>query len=135
MSLYNDIIVRHDRHPHHEGPLAGETHHATVDNPMCGDVVTMHFTVGGAIEAATFEARGCSLSRAAASMLTELATGKSPVEVAALAARVEAFVMSPPDAPVPGDLGELGAFANVRAFKSRRTCVTLAFRAAVQALR
>ncbi|MFT3697036.1 MAG: SUF system NifU family Fe-S cluster assembly protein [Kofleriaceae bacterium] len=135
MSLYNDLIVQHDRHPHHEGPLAGETHHATLDNPMCGDVVTMHFHVDTQVSSATFEARGCSLSRAAASMLSDLAPGKSPDEIKQLAVKVEAFIMSAPDAPVPSDLGELEAFANVRAFKSRRTCVTLAFRAAVQALK
>ncbi len=135
MSLYNDLIVQHDRHPHHEGPLASETHHATLDNPMCGDVVTIHLVADARVTAATFEARGCSLSRAAASMLTDRVIGASPDDVRALANQVETFIMSAPDAPLPEGLGELEAFANVRSFKSRRTCVTLAFRAAVEALR
>lgn len=130
-ALYHDKIVEHDRHPHHEGALPAATHEATVDNPLCGDFVTMRFVVAdGAITDVAFEGRGCSLSRAAASMLTDRAVGASPDQIRALATTFEQFVA----ADTGADLGDLAVFEGVRAFKSRRTCACLAFRAAVAAL-
>ncbi|MEO8704595.1 MAG: Fe-S cluster assembly sulfur transfer protein SufU [Kofleriaceae bacterium] len=128
--LYQAIIVEHDRNPHHHGPLAGATCSATADNPLCGDVITLHAIVDGdRITAITFEGRGCALSRAAASILTDRATSSTRGELAALAARFEAFVAEPADAPIPDELGDLAAFAGVRKVRSRRTCATLAFAA------
>jgi nitrogen fixation NifU-like protein len=133
--LYQAVILDHDRAPRNEGPLAGATHEATADNPLCGDVVTMRCIVDGDhVRAARFEGRGCALARAAASILTTRAAGATPTELRTLAATFEQFVRDAPDAPVP-DLGELAAFAGVRAAKSRRTCATLAFRALLEALR
>lgn len=131
-ALYHAAIVEHDRHPRHEGPLPGATHVATADNPLCGDVVTIRFIVdNGTVTAAAFEARGCALSRAAASMLTTRAIGVSPDALRALAATFDHFVQEPIPA---GDLGELAVFEGVRAFKSRRPCAQLPFHAALDAL-
>jgi nitrogen fixation protein NifU and related proteins len=134
-ALYHATIVDHDRNPRHEGPLPNATHSATLDNPLCGDTVTMHFVVAdGVITDATFEARGCALSRAGASIATTRAIGSIPAALVELAETLDRFVSSPPDAPMPPNLGELEAFAGVRAFKSRRTCACLAFRALTSAL-
>jgi nitrogen fixation NifU-like protein len=134
-ALYHATIVDHDRHPRHEGALPGATHSATADNPLCGDVVTSHLVVDGAtITAASFEARGCALSRAAASMATSRAIGASPDELRALANTFDEFVRSPTDAPAPAVLGELEVFGGVRAFKSRRSCACLVFHALTTAL-
>ena len=132
--LYQAVILEHDRAPRNEGPLAGATHEATLDNPMCGDVVTMRCIVDGeVVRAAAFDARGCALARAAASIATVRAAGATPTELRELAATFEQFVREAPSAAIP-DLGELAAFAGVRAAKSRRTCATLAIRALVAAL-
>jgi nitrogen fixation protein NifU and related proteins len=129
-ALYQATIVKHDREPLHEGPLANATHVATLDNPLCGDIVTIRLVIEhGVITDAAFEARGCSLARAGASMVTSRAIGASPIAVRELAASVERLVHAAPEAPVPPDLGELEAFVPVRAFKSRRICACLAFRA------
>ena len=133
--LYQAAIVAHDRAPRREGALPGATHEATLDNPLCGDVVTMRLVVdGGAVREAAFEGRGCAVSRAAASMLADRAAGASLEDLRALAARLEQLVAAPPDAPVPEDLGELAALAGVRRYRSRRTCATLAARALLEAL-
>lgn len=133
--LYQAAILDHDRAPRNHGPLAGATHAATVDNPLCGDVVTIELAVeGGTVRAAGFVGRGCSLSRAAASMLTTQLAGLAIDEARARVDRFEAFVESSPDAPAPAELGELTAFAGVRRFKSRRVCALLAARAVRQAL-
>jgi nitrogen fixation protein NifU and related proteins len=130
--LYQAVIVDHDRAPRNHGRLAGATHTATADNPLCGDVVTLHLHLDGdLIRAVSFEGRGCSLSRAAASILTTLLAGRSLASARALAAAFEAFVHAPPDAALAdaAALGDLTAFAGVRRFRSRRACATLALRA------
>ena len=64
--LYQAIIIDHDRNPRHHGALAGATHSATIDNPLCGDVVTIQLALDGdTIRAAAFECKGCALARAA----------------------------------------------------------------------
>jgi nitrogen fixation NifU-like protein len=133
--LYQATILDHDRAPRNHGPLAGATHVATVDNPLCGDIVTVELVVdGGAVHAAGFVGRGCSLSRAAGSMLTTQLAGLPLTEARAHLDRFEALVGSPPDAPTPDGLGELAAFAGVRRFRSRRACALLAARAVRAAL-
>jgi nitrogen fixation NifU-like protein len=128
--LYQAVIVDHDRAPRNHGPLAGATHAATADNPLCGDVVTLHLRLeDGVIRGASFEGRGCSLSRASASILTTRLAGADLAAARALSAAFEAFVQSAPDAAAPAELGDLAAFAGVRRFRSRRACATLPLRA------
>jgi len=134
--LYQQLIVEHDRAPHNCGPLPDATHTATIDNPLCGDVVTVRLVLAGdTIERIAFEGRGCALSRAAASMMTDRIAGSTIADATALADRFERFVAEPQDAPIlDDDLGDLAAFRGVRAFRSRRTCATLAFHALAAAL-
>ena len=132
--LYQATIVDHDRAPRNAGPLADATHHAAVDNPLCGDVVAVHARIiDGVVRDLRFEGRGCALSRAAASIMTTMVRERSTDESRRLAAAFEQFVHAPPDAPIPEDLGELRAFAGVRRFRSRRVCATLGFRALLRA--
>lgn len=142
--LYQAVIVDHDRAPRHHGPLPGATHTATADNPLCGDGVTLYLRIeDGIIRDVSFEGRGCSLSRAAASILSTMLAGRELASARALAAAFEAFVHAPPDLPDLPDssaapdaagsaapaLGELTAFSGVRRFRSRRACATLPLRA------
>lgn len=133
--LYQATIVEHDRAPRHAGRLAHATCEATVDNPLCGDVVTVQARLeDGAIRDIAFEARGCALSRAAASIMTTRVLAGDARAARALAVAFEQFVKSSPEADIPEALGELAAFAGVRKFRSRRACALLAFRALVSAL-
>ncbi len=131
-ALYHALIVEHDRAPRNEGPLPGATHVASLDNPLCGDIVTVRAIVQDSrVIDATFEARGCALCRAAASMMTTRAIGAPLGEIATLSARFESFVAGGIDDP---HLGELVAFRGVQMNRSRRTCATLPFRALAKAL-
>ena len=133
--LYQATIVEHDRAPRNAGALADPTHQATIDNPLCGDTVTLHARVeGGVIRDIAFDGRGCALSRAAASIMTTMVRGRTTDASRDLAAAFERFVQSAPDAAVPEELGELAAFAGVRRFRSRRVCALLGFRALLRAL-
>ncbi|HEV7558356.1 MAG TPA: SUF system NifU family Fe-S cluster assembly protein [Kofleriaceae bacterium] len=133
--LYQALIVEHDRHPRNERPLPAATHEATIDNPMCGDVVTVRMIIDGdVVRDVAFEAKGCALSRAAASLMTERVRGARVDTVRPLAAQIEALVRADPEAPIASDLGDLGALAGVRRFKSRRSCATLPFQALIASL-
>ena len=147
-ALYHATILDRDRHPRHHGALAEATHQATLDNPLCGDLVTMRLVIApeglagapGRILDAAFEGRGCAVSRASASLWAELlhqrasTSGGDVASLAALIDRFTRFVAEPPEAPLPEELGELIALAGVRAVKSRRLCATLASRALAAAL-
>jgi nitrogen fixation protein NifU and related proteins len=133
--LYQATIVEHDRAPRNHGTIADPTHAATVDNPLCGDVVTVQArVVDGVVCDIAFEGRGCALSRAAASIMTTIVRDRTTAAARDLAAAFERFVQTPPGAEVPHELGELAAFAGVRRFRSRRLCALLPFRALTQAI-
>src|SRR5262245_45192559 len=118
--LYQATIVEHDRAPRNHGSLPGATHAATVDNPLCGDVVTIQAEIAdGVVRDIAFEGRGCALSRAAASIMTTMVRGVASEDVRRLSAAFEHFVHSAPDSAVPDELGDLRAFAGVRLFRSR----------------
>jgi nitrogen fixation protein NifU and related proteins len=133
--LYQATIVEHDRAPHNCGRLASATHQATVDNPLCGDEITVQARiVDGTVQDVAFEARGCVVSRAAASIMTTMVRGCTTDAVRQLSDAFEHFVQTAPDAAIPDELGELRAFSGVRRFRSRRVCAMLAFRTLLQAL-
>jgi nitrogen fixation NifU-like protein len=133
--LYQATIVDHDRLPRNCGPLADATHHATVDNPLCGDVITVHARIiDGAVQDITFEGRGCVLSRSAASIMTTMVGGRTTDASRRLVTLFEQFVQAAPDTAIPDELADLRVFAGVRRFRTRRVCVMLAFRTLMQAL-
>jgi nitrogen fixation protein NifU and related proteins len=133
--LYQTTIVEHDRAPRNAGPLAEATHHATLDNPLCGDVVTVHARiVDDVVRDLKFEGHGCALSRAAASMMTTIVRDHTTDWARELATTFAQFVQDPPDTAIPDELGELRAFVGVRRSRSRRVCATLSFRALLRVL-
>src|ERR1041384_7183568 len=99
--LYQATIVDHDRAPRNAGALAAPTHQATIDNPLCGDTVTLHARVeGGVIRDIAFDGRGCALSRAAAPIMTPRGRGRPPAPPRDPAAAFERFVQAAPEAAV-----------------------------------
>ncbi|MDB4944152.1 MAG: system NifU family Fe-S cluster assembly protein [Labilithrix sp.] len=133
-TLYQELVLDHGKSPRNEGPLEGATHDATAKNPLCGDRVTVHAKVTGRhVEVTSFEARGCMIAKASASLLTEAVRDLDVGAARALVAAVEALVVAVPDEA--GELGPLEALRGVSAFPARRACVTLAWRALDDALR
>ena len=82
--LYRDEILEHYRHPHHFGTLEHPDVVQEGSNPLCGDRLTLMLTIGadGTVEDVAFTGRGCAISQASASMLTDEIKGKSLAEVA-----------------------------------------------------
>ena len=85
--MYREVILDHYKSPRGHGLLEGADAVAEGQNPLCGDevAISVKFAADGeTIEAVGFEGRGCAISQAATSMLTELVQGRTASEVAAL---------------------------------------------------
>ncbi len=74
--LYQEHILDLFRHPHNFGMLDNPTHVHSENNPLCGDEVTMHIMMSNeTIDDIRFTGRGCAISTASASLLTDKAKG------------------------------------------------------------
>jgi nitrogen fixation NifU-like protein len=84
--LYRELILDHYKNPRNHGLLADPDAVAEGQNPLCGDevTVTVRLAEGDVIEDVGFEGRGCAISQAATSMLTDLVKGRTAAEVAAM---------------------------------------------------
>jgi nitrogen fixation NifU-like protein len=84
-SLYREHVLDHYRHPRNKETLEDADISYEQDNPLCGDLVRLDIRLsGGRVSEARFSGRGCVLSMAAASMLTEEIVGKTIEELQAL---------------------------------------------------
>ena len=84
--LYREVILDHYKNPRGHGLLDAPDAQAEGQNPLCGDEVTVsvRFGEGDTIDEIGFEGRGCAISQAATSMLTELVQGRTAQEVAGM---------------------------------------------------
>jgi nitrogen fixation NifU-like protein len=85
--MYREVILDHYKSPRGHGLIENADAQAEGQNPLCGDEVTISVKFaadGETIESIGFEGRGCAISQAATSMLTELVQGRSATEVASL---------------------------------------------------
>lgn len=81
--LYRDYILEHYRRPHNFGVLESPSATFEGSNPLCGDRITMQLTVeGGIVTDVGFTGRGCAISQASASLLTDEIKGKAVTDVA-----------------------------------------------------
>lgn len=73
-SIYQERILQHSASPHNFGRLPSATNKILLDNPLCGDVIQMEVeVVDGVVKNAMFTGKGCAISKAAASILTDKA--------------------------------------------------------------
>lgn len=132
--LYQEVILDHSRHPRNFGPSDDANRTARGNNPLCGDRVTVHLKMEGDVIAdAKFEARGCAISLASASMMTEMLKGKSEAEARALFDKFLALVTGEQEESGV-ELDGLEALAGVKDFPTRIKCATLAWHAMTAAL-
>lgn len=138
--LYQEVILDHGRHPRNFRRLEGALH-ARGDNPMCGDKVEVWLRLGAdeRIEDIAFQGRGCAISIASASLMTEVLRGRTKDEARSLAGafRTLARTGSCPvcGAAQAGDIGRLQPLSGVSEYPSRVKCATLAWHAMEAALK
>lgn len=132
--LYQRSIVDLARAGHGSGRLDAPQASVVVDNPLCGDRITLELSLsGGRVSGLAHKARGCLLCQAAASAIGRRAPGESPAALRELARRLTDMVARDP-AATAGLWPELRAFAPVHRHRSRHDCVLLPFQALRRAL-
>lgn len=131
--LYRRVIMDHYQNPRNRGTLDDDDVTVDMNNPTCGDRISLQFRVkDGIIEEAKFIGEGCSISLASASMMTEAVKGLT-VEEAVKLSKLFSDMMQ--DGEVDMDafpLEDIEALQGVSKFPARIKCATLAWKALEQ---
>ncbi len=123
--LYTQVIMDHYKKPRNHGEIQNPDIEEHLLNPLCGDEVTVYAKLeDGKVAEASFTGRGCSISQASASMMTERLLGKSREGAEA---QIESFKnMMTGDEEFPEE-DEIAALKGVIQYPSRIRCATLAW--------
>ena len=125
--LYREILLDHSGHPRNRGTLENADIEEHILNPLCGDEVTVYAVFDGDLVAEVkFVGRGCSISQASASMMTERLVGKSREETRVEIKGFKAMMIGDEDFP---EYDDLAALKGVIQYPSRVRCATLAWTA------
>ena len=131
--LYREIILEHFREPRNDGRLNPADLAAHGVNPFCGDDLEITARVNGAVITQLMShGKGCSISQASASMMTEALKDKPLEEAERLARAFKEFMLAGPDAngkTLPAALEDLEVLAGVKKYPVRIKCAILAWNA------
>jgi nitrogen fixation NifU-like protein len=123
--LYRDVILDHNRQPRNFGRLDPADATADGHNPLCGDRLTVWLRLSGdTITDIRFEGKGCAISTASASLMTEAVKGKDRATVQSLYGRIHSLLTQQGAVP-DTSLGKLAALSGVREFPARVKCASL----------
>ena len=134
--LYQEVVMDHNRRPRNFRTLEGANRSAEGFNPLCGDEFTLYLNLQGDVIAEVgFQGRGCAISKASASMMTESIKGKSKAEVEEMFEAFRHMVTREPGEGYDADsLGDLEILRGVSAYPVRIKCATLSWHALQSAL-
>jgi nitrogen fixation NifU-like protein len=135
--LYQEVILDHGKHPRNFHACDDATNEARGNNPLCGDQLVIYLTLGadGKIVDASFLGKGCAISMASASMMTELLKGRTPAQAQAMFDAFHGMCTGDENAPeLQEDLEKLRVLSGVRDFPTRVKCATLPWHTMVAAL-
>jgi nitrogen fixation NifU-like protein len=129
-ALYQEMILDHYRRPRNKGTLESPDAEAQMRNPLCGDEIDLQVKFAGdTVRDLRFSGRGCSISQASASMMTQIVKGKSAAEVDSIRARFRELMLGDLSAASDAELGSLRALSGVSRFPARVKCALLAWNA------
>jgi nitrogen fixation NifU-like protein len=124
--LYQEVILDHYRRPRNKSALEDATHSITLNNPMCGDVIELMLKIDkDQIVEAHYMGKGCSISQASVSMLTEQVKGRTLAEAHQLADKFTNMLHGDAELAKDKELGNLRALAGVSKFPVRIKCALL----------
>ncbi|MEP4378912.1 MAG: Fe-S cluster assembly sulfur transfer protein SufU [Alphaproteobacteria bacterium] len=135
--LYQEVILEHGKNPRNFHASDDATNEARGNNPLCGDQLVIYLKLDGdkRVVDASFLGKGCAISMASASMMTELLKGRSQDEAQSL---FEAFhdmcTGEENGRELPHDVEKLQVLSGVREFPTRVKCATLPWHTMVAAL-
>jgi nitrogen fixation protein NifU and related proteins len=127
--LYQEVILDHSRHPRHFGALEHPTHKAEGYNPLCGDRVSVSLELkDGRVADIKFQGKGCAISQASASLMSEMLAGRSLAEAEKLMGGFLHLVKGEAaDALSEDDRERLDVMGGISEFPMRVKCATLAW--------
>ncbi len=125
-SLYQEVILDHNRKPRNYGKLDHANHHAVGHNPLCGDRLNIALQLDNdQINDIAFEGESCAICKASASMMTAAVKGKSRSDVETLIHEFRELATGKLDANHPNHLGRLTVFSGIRDLPTRVKCAIL----------
>jgi len=123
--LYQDVILEHSKAPRNYRELPLANHKAEGYNPLCGDHFTLYVDLeGDRVRDISFQGSGCAISKASASMLTQVIKGKTRAEAQKLFDKFLQLVKGEGNGN-QAELGKLAVFSGVCEFPVRVKCATL----------
>lgn len=134
--LYKEVILDHYEHPRNYYVLANSTIHERGVNPLCGDEFELYITFeGDVIKEASFQGKGCSISQASGSMMTELIQGKTKTEAFALIEKFKGMILEDKTPEYSDDEADLEALNGVKKYPVRVKCAVLSWNTLDKALK
>lgn len=125
-SLYQEVILDHNRKPRNYGTLDKASHHAAGHNPLCGDHLDIELSVEGErIDSIAFRGESCAICKASASMMTTVVKGKTRTDAETLIKEFRDMATGTLNLDDPHHLGRLTVFAGVRDLPTRVKCAIL----------
>jgi nitrogen fixation NifU-like protein len=133
--LYQELIVDHNRSPRNRRKIENPDRQAAGYNPLCGDRVTVYVTLDGdVIKDVAFEGKGCAISTASASLMTETLKDKTLAQAQLLFRCFHDLVTGEQESCEDVPLGKLEVFSGVSKYPARVKCASLVWHAVKSAL-
>ncbi len=127
--LYQEVILDHNKNPRNFREIETATRYADGNNPLCGDALRVYVELeDGKVKDVAFKGSGCAISKASASMMTQVVKGKSKEEADVLFDEFHKMVTGELDTEAQeNSLGKLKIFAGVLEFPARVKCASLSW--------
>lgn len=125
-SLYQEVILDHNRKPRNYGTLEHPSHHAVGHNPLCGDRLDISLQLeNDKINLIAFHGESCAICKASASMMTTAIKGKTRMDAETLIREFREMTLGELDLNHPHHLGRLTVFSGIRDLPTRVKCAIL----------
>ena len=127
--LYQEVILDHNKNPRNFREIETATQTADGNNPLCGDALRVYIEMeNDCVKDVAFKGSGCAISKASASMMTQVVKGKSKEEAETLFDEFHKMVTGELNVEEDANhLGKLKIFAGVLEFPARVKCASLSW--------
>lgn len=125
-SLYQEVILDHNKKPRNYGKLEHASHHAVGHNPLCGDHISVALRLEGeTLDGIAFEGESCAICKASASMMTSAVKGRLRTDAEVLIQEFLAMATGKLNLDGPNHIGRLAVFSGVCDLPTRVKCAIL----------
>jgi len=128
--LYRELIMDHYKRPRNQGNMEAPSVEMALNNPLCGDELTLYLSLeGDVVKDVLWEGRGCSISQASASMMSEAVKDMDEEDIMKLVENFKGMMRSEGQPHDDIAMGDLEALQGVAKFPVRIKCALLAWEA------